>query len=206
MQLINDSGGNSSYLWKHINALLNRKPKCHGEIKELNIKGTISTNIKDIANELNTYFIQSVDELTSNFEKTLNIDELNLDPQQLQNLNNITNGQASYFNIEQTDHTKIQKIIMQLNNSKAKDTFGINALFLKKHSAILISPLLHLINLSIKEGKFPQSFKMAIITPIYKSGALTDASNYRPISILPAMSKVLEKVIANQLMSHLENN
>ena len=38
------------------------------------------------------------------------------------------------------------------------------------------------------------------------SGALTDASNYRPISILPVMSKVLEKVIANQLMIHLENN
>lgn len=95
---------------------------------------------------------------------------------------------------------------MQLNNSKAKDIFGMDALFLKKYSAILISPLLHLINLSIKEGKFPHSYKMAIITPIYKSGALIDSSNYRPISILPAMSKVLEKVIANQLMIYLENN
>ncbi len=82
MQLINDSGGNSSYLWKHINTLLNRKPKRHGEIKELNIKGTISTNIKEIANELNSYFIQSVDELTSNFEKTFSTDELNSDSQQ----------------------------------------------------------------------------------------------------------------------------
>lgn len=72
------------------------------------------------------------------------------------------------------------------------------------NSAILISLLLHLINVSIKEGKFPQSFKMAIITPIYKSGALTDASNYRLIAILPAMLKVLEKVIANQLMTILK--
>lgn len=75
---------------------------------------------------------------------------------------------------------------MHLNSSRAKDIFGIDMLFLEKkkkkenHSATLISPLLHSINLSIKEGNFPQSFKMAIITPIYKS----------------VMSKVREKVIA----------
>ena len=69
MQLINDSGGNSSCLWKHINTLLNQKPKHHGEIKEISVKGMISINIKEIANELNTYFIQSVDELKSNFQK-----------------------------------------------------------------------------------------------------------------------------------------
>lgn len=69
----------------------------------------------------------------------------------------------------------------------------------------MIRPLPHLKKkMSIKKGKFPQSFKMAIITQIYKSGALTDASNYRPISILPVMSKVLEKVIANQLIIYLK--
>lgn len=47
---------------------------------------------------------------------------------------------------------------------------------------------------------------MANITPVYKSAALTDASNYKPISIVPVVSKVLEKVIANQLMIYLENN
>lgn len=47
---------------------------------------------------------------------------------------------------------------------------------------------------------------MAIITQIYKSGALTDASNYRPISILPVISNILEKVIANQLIIYLKNN
>lgn len=64
--------------------------------------------------------------------KPVNTDELNWDSQQLQNVSGTTNGQASFFNIKQTDHIKIQKIIMQLNNSKAKDIYGFDALFLKK--------------------------------------------------------------------------
>ena len=61
-------------------------------------------------------------------------------------------------------------------------------------------------NLSIVSGKFPDQWKKAIVVPIFKSGDRDQVSNYRPISILPVLSKVLEKVVTEQLVEHLEAN
>ncbi len=79
-------------------------------------------------------------------------------------------------------------------------------LLLKKHSATLISPIAHLVNLSIKTGEFPQNFKTAVVTPVFKSGETDEVCNYRPISIVPVISKVLEKLVVEQLMNYLEKN
>ena len=65
----------------------------------------------------------------------------------------------------------------------------------------------HLTNLCLERGVFPRIFKQALITPIFKAGSRIDFSNYRPISILPVMSKVLETIINRQLTSYvIENN
>ncbi len=79
-------------------------------------------------------------------------------------------------------------------------------LLLKKHSATLISPIAHLVNLSIKTGEFPQNFKTAVVTPFLSLGRLMRCGNYRPISIVPVISKVLEKLVVEQLMNYLEKN
>ncbi len=79
-------------------------------------------------------------------------------------------------------------------------------LLLKKHSATLLSPIAHLVNLSIKTGEFPQNFKTAVVTPIFKSGDTDEVCNYIPISIVPVISKVLEKLVVEQLMNYLEKN
>lgn len=70
----------------------------------------------------------------------------------------------------------------------------------------MLSPLTHLVNLSIRENKFPNNWKKAIVTPVFKTGDCDLGSNYRPISILPVLSKVLEKVVASQVIEHLETN
>ena len=70
------------------------------------------------------------------------------------------------------------------------------------------TPLLNLINASITSGYVPQSFKIAVIKPILKKPNLdpNDLSNYRPISSLPFLSKILEKAVTNQLCSFLQSN
>ena len=55
------------------------------------------------------------------------------------------------------------------------------------------------------QGKFPDSCKIAKLKPIYKKGSLTEASNYRPISLLPLISKVIEKVIHDQTSTFLNS-
>ncbi len=69
----------------------------------------------------------------------------------------------------------------------------------KKNGSALVKPLTHLINLSIRTGQF-------LVKPIFKSGNSDDMVNYRPISLLPVLSKVLEKVVSEQFLRHLENN
>jgi hypothetical protein len=64
----------------------------------------------------------------------------------------------------------------------------------------------HLFNLSIQTGEFPNNLKMSRTVPIFKSGDPTLCDNYRPISLLSSISKVLEKAVAIRLISHLKSN
>ena len=193
-QLIVESEGNSTSLWKHLNSLTKRKPRQQKSVTELEVNGVISTDSTEIANEFNNYFIQSAEELAENF-----------DPAKLSQVIITTDSSQSFY-IKEVDQEKVGKIINKLSNSKSKDLFGLDTALIKTHSSTLIKPITHLINLSIRTGKFPQSWKTAIITPILKAGAPDHVGNYRPISILPVFSKVLEKVIAEQLVDHLESN
>ena len=68
-----------------------------------------------------------------------------------------------------------------------------------------ISPLTHIVNLSLRTGVMPDSCKVAIVTPIHKSGNLEDPGNYRPISILPVLSKTIEYFVNSQLTQYLDD-
>ena len=72
-----------------------------------------------------------------------------------------------------------------------------------KHCHIeLAKPMTHIINLSIKQGKVPLLYKIARIIPLYKKGAANECGNYRPVSLLSALSKILEKAICRQIMTY----
>jgi len=76
--------------------------------------------------------------------------------------------------------------------------------FLKNY--VITKPLCYIINLSLQTGLFPSDLKAARVTPIFKSGQKDSFDNYRPISILPALSKIFEKCAHKQLMRYLEDN
>ena len=94
---------------------------------------------------------------------------------------------------------------LKLNKSTGYDNISYNAIRPIFH--FITKPLKHIFNLSISTGIFPDSLKVARITPIFKSGDVTMMSNYRPISVLPCFSKILEKIMYNRLHRYLcENN
>ena len=70
----------------------------------------------------------------------------------------------------------------------------------------IVNSLTFLFNTSFETSQFPDSWKVARITPIFKDGDRTDKSNYRPISVLPVISKLFEKLLFNQLYQHIEEN
>ena len=72
---------------------------------------------------------------------------------------------------------------------------------MKDGSRVLSKPIIELCNLSIKLGSFPDSCKIAKLKSLFKKGSKTNLSNYRPISVLPLVSKIIEKLIHEQTSS-----
>ena len=100
-------------------------------------------------------------------------------------------------------------MLEQLLSLKANKAIGLEKISarLLKISAHTIAPsVVKLLNLSIRISQFPKLWKCAKITAIFKSGDRTNASNYRPISILPTQSKILERVVHLQLYQYLITN
>lgn len=103
----------------------------------------------------------------------------------------------------------VELVIKTVLNIKTKNSYGsdgISSRFLKDSLPVLAFYLTVIINTSIVTGKVPIKWKHAIVSPLYKSGDQNDPSNYRPISLLCIMSKVLEKVVADQLYEYLSIN
>ena len=95
------------------------------------------------------------------------------------------------------------QVIESLSNSSTPDFLGISNKLLRTASSYVCEPIVHIANLSMINGVFPEIFKSAIVIPIHKKGDPSEISNYRPISLLPVVSKVLERIIFRRLSSFL---
>ena len=105
-----------------------------------------------------------------------------------------------------TTQQAIQDIIYRFPANKAPGLDDISGKALRLALPALLSPITRLVNRIITTQKIPRELKLAKVTPIFKTGDRNNPSNYRPISVLPLISKVLERTVADQLMNHLETN
>ena len=95
--------------------------------------------------------------------------------------------------------------MQDIKSSKATGIDELSGRFLKDGADILAKPVSALCNLSISRGVFPSACKVAKLKPIFKKGKKTDPSNYRPISLLPVISKIIEKVVHDQTNAFLSD-
>ena len=109
--------------------------------------------------------------------------------------------QRDSFNLVTVSENTILTIFKNTKVSKAAGLDNLFGRFLKDGAKVLAKPVTELCNLSITSGKFPDSCKIAKLKPIYKKSSLTGASNYRPISLLQLISKVIKKVFTIKLAS-----
>lgn len=100
----------------------------------------------------------------------------------------------------------VKKIIQQLNPSKTPGYDELPPFVLKQCLHAIYRPVTFLINLSFKFATFPNLLKYSNIIPILKKGSPTDFNNYRPISVLPAFSKIFERAAVDQLMHFFDRN
>ena len=94
----------------------------------------------------------------------------------------------------------------KLKNIKSTGHDQINLQHIKESLMVTIPYITLIINTSIVTKVFPKPWKHSIMIPIHKSGNIEEPTNFRPINLLPILSKILKKVISTQLMEYLENN
>ena len=101
---------------------------------------------------------------------------------------------------------KVFKILKSFDESKAPGIDDLSGIFLKAGDSLLATPVTQLCNLSISSGRFPDTCKIAKLKPLFKKGSKTDPKNYRPISFLPLIAKVLERIVHEQSMEFLDKH
>ena len=101
---------------------------------------------------------------------------------------------------------EIEKIINSLNSKNSNGYDDITNRVIKISAPFIISPLTYICNAIFKNRTFPERLKYAMFTPILKKRNQHEVSNYRPISLLTAFSKIVEKTVFKILISHLEKN
>lgn len=103
-----------------------------------------------------------------------------------------------------TSEYEIVDIINGLKNKNSKDIYGFSIYLLKQIKYEIAGSLTYIINKCINEGCFPDQLKLAKVVPVYKKGDADSCDNFRPISLLPVLSKVLETAINKRLICYLE--
>ena len=102
------------------------------------------------------------------------------------------------------DKKKVLKIIRNLSNNKVSQETGLPARVVKENVVYLVAIICSQFNESINSSEFSWPFKLANIIPVFKNVSRNHKTNYRPVSILPLISKVLEKIMIKQLSIYFE--
>ena len=113
---------------------------------------------------------------------------------------------ATNLTVKPLTEYKLCKIVSRLEAKRSSGYDDISNFLLKHIIHTIKSPFCLLINKSIKDGIFPDCMKIAKIIPLHKSGSIEDPDNFRPISLLPVLSKILEKYMYSAVTSHLADN
>ena len=110
------------------------------------------------------------------------------------------------FRVKPATLPELSCALRRMSLSKASGADGITVSMLKMTFQVVGPHLLHFINRSIVDGELPPEWKVATVTPLFKSGSASDVDNYRHVSILPTVSKLAERVVCDQLRYFTEHD
>ena len=154
-------------------------------------------NETDLTHHFNNYFVNVASKLK---EPIIN--------SEFEHLNTFVQSKVPSnveFKIPLTNVGFVRKFLSNLNVSKASGLDSIGPKILKISANIIAPSLVYIINKSVISGSFPSMWKAAKVKPLFKTGDKDDINNYRPISILPTISKLIEKWVDINFSLFLNN-
>ena len=168
---------------------------------------------KKIATLMNNYFInitKNLDLKPSTVPNTSDLDEITKHFDDHISIYKIKEAyseilQEDNFSFKMVSMDEVKKEVLKLNSKKSSTYGAIPASILKQTIEVHLKYLTNTINNSLKESTFPDELKQSEVIPVYKKLDPLQKENYRPVSLLPHISKVFERVIYNQINSFMEN-
>ena len=187
-------GKSTHLLWKVLNGII-KKANNKMSITEILYKDKSHKNASDISEAFNDHFstvglrVQS----TIQVDGAENATKPNVVPQKSMKFKPVSEG-------------LVCKVIAKLKPKQSSGVDNISNVLLKKLASVIKLPLCNIINKSLQSGVFPDLMKLALVTPLHKGGESRLPDNYRPISLLPVFSKILEKIVYLQTVEFLNDN
>ena len=187
---------NSKKTWDLIREVTFGHEVKKSSIEKITVNNTEINDPQQIADEFNNFFTEIGSKISNSIQPTITQPENYL--RDVPNLRQLDLGQ--------TGPVHFCDILKSFEPKKSQDIDGISIELLKFISTSISTPLSHIFNLSLSTGTFPNKLKISRTVPIHKCGRADLCDNYRPISLLSTLSKILEKIVSIQLVNHLELN
>jgi hypothetical protein len=190
-----ENAKNPKKTWETLNEILG-KVKQKESLNKINIENVCETDPLKIADHFNGFFTSIGKKISEN------VQDVTMQPEDY-----INYGRAiPELSLGNTTPEHILKIISKFKPKKSCDIHGVSTKMIKFIGTEIAKPLAHIFNLSLVSGVFPQMLKQCRVIPIFKAGNRLDVDNYRPISLLSSISKILEKIVSEKLLYHLTTN
>ena len=170
---LRETKGDTRETWKNVKQLLGNGSKSSGAAART------ANEAKDKCNIFNRFFVSCAEDLRSTYQSSVRSFSKWL-PQI---------DRQEKFKLRKITVSEVRKALKELKSKKATGVDGIPARLLKDGADALASPLSVIFNLTIQQNVIPAEWKKAKVTPLHKSGTKEDPRNYRPISVLPVVSK-----------------
>ena len=183
--------------WKLMKKIIPSKNRTT-KIDKLVVDGVHIVDPKSISDSLNIHFTSVATDLLSDRTPTSMPTTINLDS----HWDTSSHSLPATFHFRPTTDVEISNMLTNLNPNKATGIDNIPAKILKISSNCISQSLSSIINSTFEAGIFPNKWKIAKISPISKGNTAVCRDNYRPISVLPCLSKICESCVNNQMNEH----
>ena len=193
--MIKENNKNPTGLWKTLNEITSRS-KPSSAPSSIISNGTEHKDTKSIASLFNNFFTIAVTLANAIKQKYTRSTPASNPPYQVH----------ATFQFKEIEIFYVIKQLSTLKTNKSTGLDRISARLLKDAATVIAPTLTQIFNHSLKSSTFPQIWKDGKVTPIFKSGDHSNMSNYRPITVLPILSKILERFVHKQIYNHLSEN
>lgn len=195
---------NSKGLWKTLKGLgYNNKSKSKDSIV-LNINNQICYDPVTVAEHINDFFVGIAQKLVDNLPPLTDL--YSAFSNSCKQFYNKLGTQPGMFKLKSVSSAFVLKELQALKVSKSTGLDDISPRFLHDGAEGLCDVIAHLINLSINNCVVPDCTKKAVVTPLFKKNNKLDVGNYRPVSVLTSLSKILEKAVHKQVELFCKEN